>query len=129
MQAQLDVGRLGDARRRVRDLVLWALVLERELASRLVGEPPVLAKLFLKTLALLLHECPCACAVSRVSYRLGSMGLPAALFFNFRSVAGPMLARWSELGLVMIWSQMTAWLVALLVLSPAAAAAGHSAVT
>lgn len=33
VQAQLDAVGLGDARGRVRDLVLWALVLERELAS------------------------------------------------------------------------------------------------
>lgn len=33
VQAQLDAVGLGDARRGVRDLVLWALVLEGELAS------------------------------------------------------------------------------------------------
>lgn len=53
--------------------------------------------------------------------------MPAALFLSFFIVAGPMLARWSELGLVMMLSQMTAWLVALA--CPGVSADGHSAVT
>lgn len=57
-------------------------------------------------------------------HRLGSMLFPWALLRSFLSVAGPMLARWSELGLVIMLSQMTALLVAL-----ASAASGHSAVT
>jgi hypothetical protein len=45
------------------------------------------------------------------TYREGSTLFPAALFFNFFSVAGPMFARWSEVGAVMMVSQMTALLV------------------
>lgn len=115
VQAQLYAVGLCDARGGVRDLVLWALVLEGELAS--VWVPSALAHWSLLSSIL----CPPV-----ATYLLGSIGFPAALFFSFRRVAGPMLARWSELGLVMIWSQMTAWFVAFAFSFPAA---GHSAVT
>lgn len=115
MQAQLDAVGLGDARGGVRDLVLWALVLEGELAS-------VLFRLRSRLATVLFIAVPSRIPID--AYLLGSIGFPAALFFSFRRVAGPMLARWSELGLVMIWSQMTAWFVAF-----SLPAAGHSAVT
>ena len=55
------------------------------------------------------------------------MLFPAALRFSFFMVAGPTLARWSELGAVMMESQMTALLVGS---APSgASASGHSAVT
>jgi len=61
-------------------------------------------------------------------YRLGSMLLPSALRFSFFMAMGPMLARWSALGAVMMLSQMTAWLVAFWP-EPEPPAEGHSAVT
>ena len=64
------------------------------------------------------------------SYRLGSMGLPAALLRSFLRATGPMFAKWSALGDVMMVSQMTAWLeVALLGrVAPDVEVEGHSAV-
>jgi hypothetical protein len=53
------------------------------------------------------------------------MLFPWALLISFLLATGPMLVRWSALGLVMIESQITALFVALVVL----ALSGHSAVT
>lgn len=61
----------------------------------------------------------------RKTYRLGSMLLPSALLISFLLATGPILVRWSALGLVMMESQMTALLVALVELVES----GHSAVT
>jgi anti-sigma factor RsiW len=56
------------------------------------------------------------------------MLLPCALRFSFFMATGPMLARWSALGAVMMVSQMTAWFVAFRP-EPVPPADGHSAVT
>jgi hypothetical protein len=56
------------------------------------------------------------------------MLFPCALRFSFFIATGPMLARWSADGAVMMLSQMTAWLVALAP-DPDPPADGHSAVT
>lgn len=56
------------------------------------------------------------------------MLLPSALRFSFFMPTGPRLARWSELGAVMMLSQITAWLVAFCP-DPDPPADGHSAVT
>lgn len=68
-----------------------------------------------------------------MSYRLGSIGLPAALFLSFFIVAGPTLAKWSADGLVMMLSQITAWFVAFFPPWPLVSSdprpSGHSAVT
>ena len=62
-------------------------------------------------------------------YRLGSMLLPSALRFSFFMAMGPMLARWSALGAVMMLSQMTAWLLGASGEAAVPADEGHSAVT
>lgn len=63
------------------------------------------------------------------TYRLGSIGFPAALFLSFFNVAGPRFAKWSADGLVMMLSQMTAWFVALPPLTLSVfLLSGHSAV-
>ena len=54
--------------------------------------------------------------------------MPAALRRSFFMAMGPMLARWSDEGAVMIWSQMTAWCSASLAHRPAVRLP-HSAVT
>ena len=54
------------------------------------------------------------------------MLFPSALLFSFFMVAGPTFARWSELGAVMMESQMTAVLVGV---PSGESASGHSAVT
>lgn len=116
VQAELDVVGLGDFARGVGDLVFGPLVLDGEFATINLNKKTVRKKH-----SVVYNSTACA-------YRLGSMGLPAALFLSFLRVAGPRLARWSAEGLVMMVSQMTAWLVALL-FPPVAPAAGHSAVT
>lgn len=135
VQAELDVFELGDLAGGVGDLVLGTLVAELEDAAR--GREKVSILLLVLSFARLLGSRLFVARQEKEDreergegggrYRLGSMLLPAALFLSFFMVAGPTLARWSELGLVMMESQMTAELVAL---APAPAeTSGHSAVT
>lgn len=109
MHAQAHLLGLGDLAAGVRDLVLGLLVLEVEDAAGYVNRGnSIMRGEWWRT------------------YRLGSMLLPSELLRSLRNATGPMLARWSELGLVMILSQMTAVLVASVAL---VCSSPHSAVT
>lgn len=66
------------------------------------------------------------------AYLLLSMLFPRLLALSFRRAAGPILARWSALGDVMMVSQMTAWFDMLVVPWPVETSPdtdGHCAVT
>lgn len=104
MQPQGDVVGLGNLARRMGDLVLGLLVFDLELA-------PVTQKLVSPKRGFLSRNVEKGGRNS--SHRLGSMLLPSALRLSLRRATGERLLRWSALGAVMIWSQMTASLVAL----------------
>lgn len=95
-------------------MVFWFLVLEREFTtgSEIVSMGLILVKK----------------GGGRGTNRLGSIDLPAALLASFFLATGPMLARWSELGEVMMVSHITAWFSVTLPAMVAEEEDGHSAV-
>ncbi len=104
-QLQRDIG-LGDLARGLCDVIFRLLILQRELTA--VDRNSISNRMSANKIPHSTSRPPLEKLPRIATHRLGSTLLPAALLRNFFSAEGPMLARWSADGLVMMLSQMTA---------------------